>query len=90
MGGLRVRVLKILSVLHTLTFFNIRNGFCNISSYIYFASECHIEETHGGANTKLYDSAGEAANLFCANHVCDACGVQPEAKNSCLEKKNRK
>lgn len=47
-----------------LTFFDIRNGFCNISPYIYFTSECHTEETHGGANTKLYDSAGEAANLF--------------------------
>ena len=44
--------------------FNIRNSFYNISPYIYFASECHIEETHGGANTKLYDSAGKAANLF--------------------------
>lgn len=55
--------------------------FYNISPYIYFASECHIEETHGGANTKLYDSAGKAANLFfCVNHVCDACEVQPEAK----------
>ena len=49
-----------------LTFFDIRNDFCNISPYIYFASECHIEETHGGANTKLYDSAGKAANLFFA------------------------
>ena len=68
-----------------LTFFDIRNGFCNISPYIYFTSECHTEETHGGANTKLYDSAGEAANLFfsCANRVCDACEVQPNAKNSC-------
>lgn len=44
--------------------FNIRNSFYNISPYIYFASECHIEETHGGVNTKLYDSAGKAANVF--------------------------